>query len=42
MKVLLLKDSKEEDGGQDPYVKVSTLVGRDGLTTNWGAEGGVI
>lgn len=39
MKVLLLKDSKEEDGGQDPYVRVSTLVGRDGLTTNWGAEG---
>lgn len=23
MKVLLLKDAKEDDGGQDPYIRVS-------------------
>lgn len=36
MKVLLLKDAKEEDGGQDPYVRVSALVGGDGLTMKLG------
>lgn len=40
MKVLLLKDAKEEDGGQDPYVRVSVLVGCDGLTMKLGVGGG--
>lgn len=39
MKVLLLKDAKEEDGGQDPYIRVSALVGCDGLTMKLGVGG---